>query len=117
MIPRPLRGLLGRAASAPLPLPPGVEVRRGRWIPAIGGRLTGSAGPALAVTVGDIIVVHPETPLTERLLRHELAHVRQWRAAPWTFAARYAWWHVRHGYRENPYEVEARKAETFDADG
>lgn len=117
MIPRPIRSLLGRPADSPLPLPPGVEVRRGRWIPELGGRLTGGSRPALAVTVGDTIVVHPGATLTERLLRHELAHVRQWRARPWTFAVRYVWCHVRHGYRENPYEIEAREAEAIDVDG
>ena len=117
MIPQPLRALLGRPAATPLPLPPGVEVRRGRWVPGVGGRLTGSRCPALAVTLGNTIVVHPDAHLTERLLRHELAHVRQWRQRPWTFAARYAWWHVRYGYRDNPYEIEAREAEAIDADG
>lgn len=117
MIPPPLRALLGRPATAPLPLPAGVEIRVGRWLPALGGRLAGGSAPALAVTVGDTIVVHPDVRLSERLLRHELAHVRQWRAAPLLFPLRYAWCHLRHGYRENPYEVEARKAETTDADG
>lgn len=117
MIPRLLRGLLGRKAAAPLPLPEGVEVRRGGWIPAVGGRLSGGSRPALAVTIGDTIVVHPDVPLTEQLLRHELAHVRQWRQERWAFPVRYAWRHLRHGYRDNPYEVEARKAETAHVDG
>jgi hypothetical protein len=68
-------------------------------------------GPAAAVTLGRTIVVHPSVRLTPRLLRHEMAHVRQWQERPFTFALRYAWNHVRHGYDANPYEVEARRAE------
>lgn len=114
MIPRMLRGLVGRPDPPPLPLPDGVEVRRGRWVTAVGGILAGARGPALAVTLGEVIVVHPDVPLSDRLLRHELAHVRQWRANPWLFPARYAWAWLRHGYRDNPYEVEARSAEDRD---
>jgi hypothetical protein len=87
-----------------------VEVRYGRWVPALGAFFTRSRRAA-AVTLGDTIVVHPESALSARLLRHELAHVRQWRQQPWSFAWRYAWNHLRYGYRDNPYEVAARAAE------
>ena len=72
--------------------------------------------PAAAVTLGDTILVHPGAPLTARLLRHELAHVRQWRAQPLTFPLRYVLNHLRYGYRDNPYEVAARQAETIATD-
>lgn len=111
MILRALRPLLGAPASElPLPLPEGVQLRYGRWLTGLGGLFT-RGGPAAAVTVGDTIIVHPEVPVTEQLLRHELTHVRQWRAHPWSFAWRYAWNHLRHGYHDNPYEVAARAAE------
>jgi hypothetical protein len=106
-----LRPIAGVPVAPPLPLPPGVEIRQGRWIARVGGWFTGARGPAAAVTVGDTIVVHPDAPLTERLLRHELEHVRQWRAAPLTFPVRYVWQHLRRGYRDNPFEVAARAAE------
>ena len=117
MIGRLLRPALGRPAAVAGSLPSGVEVRVGRWLPTLAGRLAGMRSHAAAVTVGDTIVVHPEVTLSEALVRHELAHVRQWRALPWTFVVRYAAAHLRHGYRDNPYEVEARKAETGDAGG
>jgi len=111
VIGRVVRPLLGVAAPPPpSPLPDGVEVRYGRWLPAVGGIFTRTRRAA-AVTLGDTIVVHPDEPLSERLLRHELTHVRQWRERPWSFPLRYAWNHLRYGYRENPYEVEARSAE------
>ena len=92
-------------------VPAGVAILRGSLIPRIGGWLSGMGGPAAAVTLGAAIVVHPSVPVTRELIRHELAHVRQWRRAPWLFPLRYVLEHMKHGYRNNPYEVEARAAE------
>ncbi len=92
-------------------LPSGVAVREARWLPALGGALAGMGGPAAAVTLGRTIVVHPDVPLTRRLLTHELTHVRQWQAHPFSFPVRYVWEYLRHGYEANPFEAEARAAE------
>lgn len=110
-----MRWLL-RASSRALPdieevIPEGVAVRAARWLPIIAGRLSGMRAPAAAVTLGRTIIVHPNVQLTGRLLRHELAHVRQWQQHPVTFPARYVINHLRYGYDANPYEVEARAAE------
>jgi hypothetical protein len=88
-----------------------VALVRNAWITALSGRLAGMSGPAAAVTIGTTILVHPEARPSAQLLRHELAHVRQWQARPLTFPLHYVWCHLRHGYRDNPYEVEARLAE------
>lgn len=90
-------------------VPKGVQLRAGRLIPGIGGLLGRMRGPAAAVTLGRTIVVHPDVPLTPQLLAHELAHVRQWRQDV-LFPVRYALASLRHGYWNNPYEVEARAA-------
>ena len=118
MLTRLVRPLVGRVAQTPLgvPLPDGVEVRVGRWVPALGGRLSGMRRSAAAVTLGRTIVVHPDVVrsgpvLDGRLLRHELEHVRQWRRHPLTFPIRYALCHLRYGYHDNPYERAARDAE------
>jgi hypothetical protein len=110
MIARLVRAVTGKVESRG-DLPEGVSVVRGRWVPALGGLLSGMRRPAAATTLGDTIVVHPSVRLTDRLLRHELAHVRQWRARPLAFPLLYAWSHLRFGYAHNPYEVEARQAE------
>jgi hypothetical protein len=102
--------LFGRDVTEPH-VPPGITVRAGRIIPAVGGRLSGMRGPAGAVTFGRTIILHPRSKLTPRLLRHELAHVRQWQRWPVTFPLRYIWHHLQYGYRDNPFEVEARAAE------
>ena len=49
----------------------------------------------------------------QRLYRHELTHWLQARElGTLRFYARYIWLTLRHGYRNNPMEVEARAAET-----
>jgi hypothetical protein len=112
----PFVDLLARALArdridSRMPLPPAVQVRRSRLIPWIGGRLSGMGRPAAAVALGRTILVHPRAHPDERLLRHELAHVAQWSRWPITFPLRYLRAHIRHGYHDNPYEVEARAAE------
>lgn len=70
----------------------------------------------LAITIGRDVLAWRE--LTERELRHELAHVEQWRRYGWSLAPRYALaalaaWRAGKGwYRGNRFEVEARAAET-----
>lgn len=90
-------------------VPEGITLRRGRLIPRIGGLLGRMGGSAAAVTLHRTIVVSPDAPLTPSLLAHELTHVRQWKQDPF-FPVRYTVATLRHGYRNNPYEVEARVA-------
>ena len=104
--------VLGHRVSPPAGLlpgsvPPDVTFRSGRLIPRLGGLLSRMAGPAAAVTLGRTIVVHPGIRLTPELLAHELTHVRQWQRDP-LFPIRYCLATLRHGYRNNPFEVEAR---------
>ncbi len=49
---------------------------------------------------------------SQRLIRHEQAHWRQWqRMGTVRFYATYAWQVLRYGYRSAPMEIEARAAE------
>jgi hypothetical protein len=106
---------LVQETALPVEMPHAVRVFRTRWIPWLGGRLAGLKSPAAAVTLGDAILVHPDARITATLLRHELAHVQQWRARPFTFPLRYVIGHLRHGYQNNPYEREARAQEHIDS--
>jgi hypothetical protein len=90
-------------------VPDGVVLREGRLVPRIGGLLARMGAPAAAVTLGRTIVVNPGSRLSASLLVHELTHVRQWRADA-LFPLRYTLATLRHGYVNNPYEVEARLA-------
>ena len=59
------------------------------------------------------IYVLPGNEHNERLLRHERKHLEQIeRDGRILFALKYSWWTLRHGYFMNPYEVEARAAES-----
>lgn len=68
-----------------------------------------------------IFTVRRRGDVSERLARHELMHVEQVRRLGWwRFYVSYLAWYLRglarfrdhrKAYRENPYEVEARRAE------
>ena len=86
MQPKPARGLIG-------------------WVL----RRTGFLGVALAPWG---IYILPAAMHSQRLIRHEQAHWRQWiRMGTVRYYATYLWQIVRYGYRNAPMEVEARNAE------
>ena len=86
MQPKPARGLIG-------------------WVL----RRTGFHGVALAPWG---IYIRPAAMHSQRLIRHEQAHWRQWlRMGTVMFYATYLWQIVRYGYENAPMEVEARAAE------
>jgi hypothetical protein len=65
----------------------------------------------IAVTLGSHVLT-TRGHLDERTLRHEQAHIEQWRRyGVVRFLLLYLWSHVRFGYWRNPFEVEARRAE------
>ena len=48
----------------------------------------------------------------EGLIRHEVQHLRQIeREGKFKFFFKYTWWLIRYGYKNNPYEIEARGVE------
>ena len=72
---------------------------------------------AAAITIGPVVCVRARAAGDERLLRHELVHVAQWRRLGYVgflrrYLLAYAWWRAHgHGhvaaYRRIPLEVEA----------
>jgi hypothetical protein len=60
----------------------------------------------------NVIYVLPGHEHNARLIRHERKHLEQIeRDGRLVFSIKYLWWLARHGYWNNPYEVEARRAE------
>ena len=58
------------------------------------------------------IYIQPKHIGNERLLRHELEHERQIESeGKVKFAIKYSWYLLMYGYHDNPYEIEARRAE------
>lgn len=85
-----------------------MDIRPATGLIAFTLRCTGFAG----VTLPWGIYILPDRLQDERLRRHELEHARQIdQYGVIGFYARYLWFTLRHGYRNNPLEVQARKAE------
>lgn len=60
------------------------------------------------------VYVMPGWEQHQPLLRHEAKHLEQIeREGRLRFAVKYLWWLVRYGYLANPYETQARAAETL----
>lgn len=76
-------------------------------------RLRGWRGYA---SIWGVVYVMSESDRDDaRLMRHEAEHLRQIeRDGALGFAVRNLWWTLRYGYRNNPYEIEARAAESND---
>lgn len=76
-------------------------------------RTTGFAGICLPPFGIYILAEHLHS---QRLIRHEQAHWRQWqRMGTVRFYVTYAWQVLRYSYRNAPMEVEARAAEELKA--
>jgi hypothetical protein len=89
-----------------------LERHDGYWL------LIGIAAPgAAATTLGPLIMMRERSLGNERLLRHELVHVRQWRELGVTgflrrYLGAYVLWRLRvhphwAAYRRIPLEIEA----------
>ena len=60
-----------------------------------------------------VIVV--KGPYQAYLIAHEAEHVRQWKAEGFfKWPVKYFYYLFKYGYKENPYEVQARQAERRD---
>ena len=63
-------------------------------------------------SVWKTIYIRKEHYHNERLIAHEMCHIGQIKADGWYWQPiKYLYYTVRYGYKNNPYEVEARKAE------
>ena len=61
-----------------------------------------------------VIYIAPGYELCQPLIRHESKHLEQMqRDGKLLYLIKYSYWTLRYGYKNNPYEVEARQAEQF----
>ncbi len=70
----------------------------------------------VAIVIGKTIHLHNiskhEFSKDERWVKHELCHLRQFQQNGFvSFILKYLWERIKHGYNNNKYEIEARKAE------
>ncbi len=97
-----------------------IRIRERSWLARIAAFKLRSSGAALVW--GRTVHLHRITAIqflsNQRLLLHELCHVRQYQRYGFVgFLARYLWLSVRYGYYHNPLEVEARAAEEEEVAG
>lgn len=53
-----------------------------------------------------------ESTISNRLLKHELQHVKQYKEQGiFKFLIKYFYYNIRYGYKNNPFEIEAKLAE------
>lgn len=70
----------------------------------------------VAMVIGKTIHLHntstEEFLNNQRWVKHELAHIEQYQKhGLLKFLFLYLWYSIKYGYYNNPFEVEARKAE------
>jgi len=89
-------------------------IKENSWIARIAAWKLGSN--SVAIVFGKTIYLHHISVKdflgNERLLKHELCHVRQYQQHGFIgFLLKYLWESLRKGYYNNKFEVEARRAE------
>ena len=91
-----------------------VTIRENSWLGKIAAKKLGAQN--VAVVLGKTIhlfnVTREEFLGDERWVKHEMCHVQQFKTyGYYTFIIKYLWESLKCGYRNNKYEIEARKAE------
>lgn len=83
-----------------------IPIRTAKHVVLLWMKLSGFAG----ITMPWAIYIHPHRLHDWKLIAHERVHEQQIeRDGALRFFTRYLWWSLRYGYRDNPYEVEARR--------
>jgi hypothetical protein len=94
---------------------PSFQIKENSWLAKIAAKKLGTAN--VAMVIGNTIHLYNCSKAdflnNERWLKHEMCHLRQYKQyGTLGFLIRYVWESLRHGYYQNKFEVEARKAET-----
>ncbi len=90
------------------------SIKENSWIAKFAAKKLRS--DKVAIVIGKTIHLHNTSKkqflLNEKWVKHELCHVKQFQQNGYLpFIIKYLWESIRHGYYNNKYEVEARKAE------
>lgn len=92
-----------------------IKIRTNSWLARLAAAKLGVHSCAL--TYGRCIYLHnasiQELKQDVAWYRHELAHIKQFQQnGILLFTLKYLWYSIRYGYSKNPFEIEARQAET-----
>jgi hypothetical protein len=91
-----------------------IKIKENSWLAKLASKKLGTNNCAIVwkQTVHLYNASKGELLQNEAWLRHELAHVTQWKQhGTWRFLLKYSWYSIRFGYYNNPFEIEARHAE------
>jgi len=91
-----------------------IRIKEGSWIARMAARKLKSKN--VAIVIGDTIhlynVSRQQFLQNAKWVKHEVCHLRQFKKHGYfTFIVKYLWESMRHGYHQNKYEKEARRAE------
>ena len=91
-----------------------VQIRENSFLARIAARKL--KANSVAMVIGNTIHLHNVTReiflQDERWLKHEMAHVEQYkRYGLLRFLLLYTWYSIKFGYTNNPFEIEARERE------
>ena len=91
-----------------------LNIRENSWIAKWAARKLKSDN--VAIVIGKTIHLHKVSRqqflADEKWVMHEVCHLQQFKKhGTFIFILKYVWESLKHGYYNNKYEVEARKAE------
>ncbi len=94
-----------------------VRIKENALVARIAAFNLGASGHGAAIVFGTTInlykVSREDFLKNTPYLLHELTHVLQYQREGFVgFLLKYLWYSIRFGYRQNPFEVEARAAQT-----
>ena len=93
---------------------PDFNIKENSWLAKLAAKKLRSK--SVAMVLGKTIHLYNSTAAEflrdEKWVKHELCHINQFKKYGYfNFVVRYLWQSLRKGYYNNPFEVEARKAE------
>ncbi len=90
------------------------HIKENSWVAKLAAKKLKASAAAIVIgkTVHIYNVSKEEFLQNKKWVKHEACHLRQFRQYGYLlFIIKYLWGSVRHGYYNNKYEAEARKAE------
>ena len=89
-------------------------IKENSWIAKLAAKKLRSKNVAIVIgsTIHLFNVTKQEFLQNEKWVKHEMCHLKQFKKhGHFIFILKYLWESMRHGYHQNKYEQEARKAE------
>ena len=91
-----------------------LNIKENSWIAKLAAKKLQSENAAIVIgsTIHLYNVSRQKFLQNEKWVRHEICHLQQFKKhGRFIFIIKYLWESIRHGYYNNKYEIEARKAE------